>query len=248
MKTQVKPANGRSFWNFTGVIWEDVTCGKPILSEHPWIRWGGHTWHCKRSNRSICEIAGYQIAETLGLPVQPWMAFFQDEKLSNYSPRGTVGILVKRWDRYAGEVCLGDPAGIHPDWVGQALALAIFDRFEWPWWLVSEHQAELRIFDLEGIGPNLRWPPQRTGFRHYLKTTLEALSEVRGAALAAGVHRCVETNLHNLSTKDFSQILDFSGHPHAYVMKTFILRGLEARQDQLRHLLGIDEPVTLLTR
>ena len=76
MTVQVRATNGESFWNLTGVSWEDLNCGKSPYHDDPWVRWKGRKWLCKRKDLSICEVVGYQIAEALEIPLQPWMAFF----------------------------------------------------------------------------------------------------------------------------------------------------------------------------
>jgi hypothetical protein len=62
---------------------------------------------------------------------------------------------VERWEpsRWQGE--LWAPAKTHPELVGCALALAVLDRCEWPEWLMNEDKSDLRLFDLEGVGPFL---------------------------------------------------------------------------------------------
>jgi hypothetical protein len=80
MKTQWRASGGESFWNFSGVSLKALEQGKPDFSDDPLLQWQGRIWLCKHKDISICEVVGYQIAEALELPLQPWITFFQNEK------------------------------------------------------------------------------------------------------------------------------------------------------------------------
>ena len=126
------------------------------------------------------------------------------------------------------------PVKTHPDAVGRGLALGVLDRNEWPRWLMSDDKLDLRLFDLEFIGPFLYWPPQRTSFRDYREGTNGMLEYARQKAYEAGILEFFASNLERLKKLNFSRVIDFSGHPHAETMKRVIVRGLEVRQRELR--------------
>ncbi|HSY10039.1 MAG TPA: hypothetical protein VK840_03910, partial [Candidatus Dormibacteraeota bacterium] len=73
-KMQFRMKNGKSVWNLTSFSCKSLTCGEPDDFLHdPWVQWQGRTWLCKRKGVSICEVVGYQIAEALEIPLQPWV-------------------------------------------------------------------------------------------------------------------------------------------------------------------------------
>jgi hypothetical protein len=134
------------------------------------------------------------------------------------------------------------PAKTHPDLVGRALALAVLDRqHEFPQWLANDDETDLRLFDLEGIGPYLHWPPGKTPLRYYRASTSSCLAYAQEQALKAGIPHLFTIHLEILIMLDFRKIIDLSGHWRSEVMKRVILRGLEARQRQLRRILGWQE-------
>src|SRR5260221_4186600 len=151
--TQVRPPNGGAFWNLSGVSWDTLTCGKPDYSDDPWVRWQGRTWLRKLKDEAICEIVGYQIAGAFGLPLQPWAAFYQIASSDKLARKSGIGILVEQWKPFHWDGALWATAKRHPDLVGRAMALAVLDRYEWPRWLMSEDETDLRLFDVQGIGP-----------------------------------------------------------------------------------------------
>jgi len=233
---QIRPDAGKSFWDLSDVCWENLKCGNPPGKNSIWlVNWSGRIWLCKRKDESICEVVGYQIAEALGIPLQPWVAFFQNQK-DNQMPKSMVGILVEQWPQFKCRTALCAPAQTHPDLVGRALALGVLDRYEWPEWMMDENQSDLRLFDLERIGPRLCWPPQTTRVRDYGGKIEKLFNYTKEQAGEAGVLDLFLKHLEKIKALDFSNILDFSGHPHAEKIKTAVTRGLEARQQKLRRL------------
>jgi hypothetical protein len=200
---------------------------------------------CKRTKGySVSEIGGYQIAEALDLPLQPWAAFFQNASGEKRESFESIGILVERWREWELERPdrpLLEPARSHPQIVGRALALGVLRHGgEPPCWLV--HGKDLRLIDLEFIGPFVWWPPQKVPMRDYAGFTEDALRkarlEVRKIADAEGILESLEVGLRTLTRLEFSSVLDFSGHPCGDSIKRAILCGLEARRRKLRRLLG----------
>jgi hypothetical protein len=211
---------------------------RPLHDENPWVTWKGRTWLCKRKDETICEITGYQIAEALDIPLQPWAAFFHSA--SKGESMNCIGILIERWAEYERETPLWTPAEFEPAIVARALALGVLDRMEWPKWLIRRD--ELRLYDLEFIGPFLHSPPQQTPLRYYGEGTQAALDYARGIAERAGVRGIFETGLQTVVKLEFSRVLDFTGLPGGESMRGVILRGLEARQRRLRRLTCLAPP------
>ena len=237
MRVQLKSPNQNSFWDLTGVP-EALKCLKPGFHSDPWVVWSGRHWLCKRKEETVCEIAGYQIAEALDLPLQPWVAFFQKEAGQKRESFRGIGILVERWPQWKSEghdLALWAPAKTHPEVVGRALALGVLDRHEWPRWLI--HENELRLIDLERIGPFVHWPPHRTPLRDYGTFTQSVLDYTYEKASSAGLLEHFEAGLQILTRLDFPNVLDFTGLPCGDSIRGVILRGLEARQRRLRRLL-----------
>jgi hypothetical protein len=241
MKMQLRPDSEHSFWNLSGISWDTLKCGSPPQHNDPWVTWQGRTWLRKLNDRSICEIVGYQIAEAFGLPLQPWAAFYQTQVSEKYAPKRGIGILVERWEPFHQQRKLSAPSKTHPEQVGRALALAVLDRYEYPEWLINEDKSDLRLIDLEGVGPFLNWPPGRTPIKDYRASTRHFLNYAREEALEAGVHQLFMNHLEILKMLDFPHIVDLSGHPRCDVMERVILRAIEARQRKLRSILGRGE-------
>ncbi len=236
MKIQFRPNGGKSFWDLSDVCWENLKCGNPPGKNSIWfVNWNSRTWLCKYKDESICEVVGYQIAEALGVPLQPWVAFFQNQK-DNQTPKSMVGILIEKWPQFELQATLAYPTQTHPDLVGCALAFAILDRNEWPEWMMDKDMSNLRLFDLERTGPRLCWPPQTTRAIDYAGNIDSLFNSIRKQAKKSGVLELFLKYLEEIKALDFSSILDFSGHPHASTIKTAIIRGLEARQRKLRRL------------
>ena len=70
--------------------------------------------------------------------------------------------------------------------------------------LMSEDERDLRLFDLERIGPFLHWPPGRTPLSDYRTSASDCLSYAREKALEARVHEVFEAQLAVLNMLDFS--------------------------------------------
>lgn len=233
---QVKTENGDSFWNLSGVSWENLICGRPDNTGDSFVNWDGSRWLCKCKEYSICEVVGYQIAQTLEIPVQPWVAFFQTNGKIKRESKSGVGILVQKWEEFHCEATLLAPAKSHSELVCRALALAVLDRMEWPNWLMNKEQDDLRLVDFEYIGPSLHWPLSKTRLSYYRNSTKDSLNYARDEAGQAGVFEEFERQIKNLTKLDFSHVVDFKGHPYGDAMKRIIVRGLEGRQREIVRL------------
>jgi hypothetical protein len=61
-----------AFWSFSGAIIRKSTLEEGDVTK---VLWDGREWICKQDERTLNEVVGYQIASTIGLPLQPWLAF-----------------------------------------------------------------------------------------------------------------------------------------------------------------------------
>lgn len=203
------------------------------------VEWNGRQWLRKCKVQTVCEIAGYQIAEAIEIPVQPWLAFYCTPCDARTTSWHRWGMLIEYWNLAAAHWNIAGPAKKHPELVAKALALCVFDRMEWPRWLMSSDDNELRLFDLEFIGPVPLWPPQYTHIYPYRSPTMDFFREARDAASKVGVIDTFFYRLQALIRLDVGAILDFSGHPHASVLKRVMVRGFQARQRMLQDRLAM---------
>jgi hypothetical protein len=237
MKTQFRAPNGQSFWDLSGTRWEDLKLGCPPGHEDDcWVRWEGRDWLHKDHEDSLSEIVGYQIAQMIGLPVQPWAAFFQTDRQGFNRYPFLSGILVERWPT-AGNCDPTFPVGTHADLVGKSLAMLTLDRGGDPEWLTDAEQSRFALFDLESIGPKLVWP-LNDHFITVFKSDAESSYETaRKMAAEVGLESSFKRNVHDLLTRDFTRAFDFSGHPHAVEIEQIVARGLLVWQLELRPIL-----------
>jgi len=234
---QIRAPNGASFLDVATVNSIDSSTKRDSSVDKRQVEWNGRTWICKEKDVTLNEVVGYQIAAASGLPLQPWIAFFRSGE-----HEGRAGMLIELW-RSSGFVHVSWPAKQRPKLVASALAFCVFDRFEWPVWLVSADYTEFRLIDLERIGPSLRWPPQRTFLRGYKTGTDAALREARETAQENSLGDRFDSALRNLLQLDFAAVIDFSGHPNDQALRKVMVKGLEARQWELRRIIdGVIPP------
>jgi len=241
MAEQIRTPAGESIWKASDLAMRELEPHVPAHATRAWVAWNGQHWLRKCKDVTLCEIIGFQLAGALGLPLLDWVAFFQDTAHKSQDPSQLFGILVKRWEKPFSEMSLPAPAREFPDRVAAGLALGVFDRYEWPVWLIAD--GELRLIDLERIGPALTWPPQRTMLRDYRDTTETTYHEARAVAIEKGLDATFQKYARKLMITNVSGVLDLSGHPHSDAIKKVICRGLELRQWELRRLLdGVVRP------
>ena len=134
---QYRTTDGKSFWDLTDVCWDKLKCGCPPYHVSDWwVKWQGREWLCKRKEDSLNEILGYQIAQALDLPVQPWAAFLQTNEPGYDGHQILTGILVERWPN-AQHCNIKCPVAAHFDLVARALAMLVLDRGQDPEWLTA---------------------------------------------------------------------------------------------------------------
>lgn len=213
-----------------------VCRGESIESERCRVSWENRDWLLKIKKQSANEIAGYQIADYLTIPVQPWAACFKCESKSGSSDEVHTAILVEWWPSISSIARLCEPAKSHPTIVACALALAVFDRHEWPGWLM-DNAGNLRLHDLDFIGPPFPSNYPEQSLSDYRDFTESAFSEAQASAHGTGLAEAFAKALREIQNLDFAAILDFGGHPDADAIVDRLVVGLAARQSALSRLL-----------
>jgi len=237
MRCQIRSPSGQSCWDLSACTFEEGPGNEWVYPDRKWVKWDGREWLMKSRPCTICEIAGYQLAETMDLPLQSWLAFYSSADTGQRGTPNHLGMLIERWATVEFDCHIAVPSALHPDLVAKALALAVFDRHEWPRWLVNHSGSELRLFDLECVGPMPTWPPQYTQFHFYRSSTASALDDAHKEAAEAGILDVFLRHLQTLVDLDISSVLAFGGHPNAEALERFIVFGIQLRQRKLRQLL-----------
>lgn len=234
---------GIAFWNLSGTDWCKLKCEVSHLYEKRWITWKDRVWLRKSEARTLNEIAGYQIAEALKLPVQPWVSFFELRPNPRHPPSISSGILVERWPLVSSTAPVAFPAKTDSDLVCRALALTLLMRGEGeePQWLLDEFKCQLRLFELDGIGAHLRLPPQQTAFADYRKHSCSCFDRIDNLAHETGLRQTFRTQLRWLCTLNFQEVLDFSGHPYGNTIESVLTRAFNARQRVLTEIADLLE-------
>ena len=231
MPPPTQTTDGRTLWRYPEEIGFDAG---------EWIRWGGKEWFNKDKDTTINEVVGYQLAATIDIPLQPSIAYIQGIDSYWREEKWSVGLLVERWVDAEAQVSIPWAKITHPKLVAKALTLAIFDRFEWPVWLINKHSKDIRLIDLERIAPILRWPPQRTRIKNYRRSTKVAHLECKEAAIKAGVQKEFDYEVERILKLDFSTVIDFSGHPYSAAITRTFVNALRARQTKVNSMVHGD--------
>ena len=237
MRCQIRSPSGQSCWDLSAYTFEEVPGNEMVYPDRKWVKWDEHEWLMKSRPCAICEIAGYQLAQTLDLPLQPWLAFYRSTGADRRGTPNHLGVLIERWAAAKFDCHIIEPSGTHQELVAKALALAVFNRDDWPSWLMNQSGSELRIFDLEFVGPMPTWPPQYTHFHFYRSSTASALDDAHKEAAEAGILDVFLRHLQTLVDLDISSVLAVGGHPNAEALERFIVFGIQLRQRRLRQLL-----------
>src|ERR1017187_10365849 len=104
MSHQIKPVDGRSLWNKSELKLQEIKVEGDGFESQKWVEWNGRVWLRKeKGGFTLSEVAGYQLAAFLKLPVQPWCALY-DDRNENKKPNERVAMLVERWEFYQREV------------------------------------------------------------------------------------------------------------------------------------------------
>jgi hypothetical protein len=170
---QIRLPTGMAFWSFSAEMLKDLRVGLPNPRE---FCWEGREWIWKRDERTLNEVIGYQIALTIGLPLQPWLAF---ESPAPRSISMRAGMFVEWWTSSRLKSCLIGLGSDHEALVARSLAFSVFGRAEWPEWLLSEDKKELRLIDLDGTGPIATVPPNAGPRRDYVSNSESVFNSAR---------------------------------------------------------------------
>lgn len=185
---------------------------------------------------SVCEVFGYQIASAIGLRVPRMQGVWTKEVVrigSIYAEPGRIGVLVEYYEGCT-QLSRDEAATLDPGAVALALALSVFDRFEWGEFVLSGDK--LYFVDLERLLPPI--PPEtlvaasledrveclRNLEDQYSRGNLSAIQEVLVEAKRLGLHDQVEDKLQrlcSLSPDMYFQFLEISGHPLDELLSKF---------------------------
>jgi hypothetical protein len=185
---------------------------------------------------SVCEVFGYQIAWAFGVRVPRMQGVWTKEVVrvgSVYADPGRIGVLVEYLEGCT-QLSRDDAATLDPGAVAPALALCVFDRFEWGEFVLSGDK--LYFVDLERLLPPI--PPEtlvaaspkdrveclRNLEDQYSRGNLSAIREVLEEAERLGLHDQVEEKLRRLCSlraEVYFQFLEISGHPLDELLSKF---------------------------
>jgi hypothetical protein len=225
---QIRPPSGMAFWSFSVEMLRDVTTEEQDVTK---VHWDGREWICKMDERTLNEVVGYQIASTIKLPLQPWLAF-ESPALRSIG----AGMFIEWWSLGHLECCLVDLNVNHATLVARGLAFWVFGRDEWPKWLLSEDMKDLRLIDLDGTGPRLTVPPHEALLRNYRDATESIFRAAQREAALHGITSAFHAEIHRLLAVDFSRVVDLSGYSSAPVLTKVMLSGLQTRQRRVGSL------------
>ena len=212
MNQQILAPSGASVWsreqcNFTGCV---EPGGMTIVS------WHDAECFLKVKDWSANEVIGYQLAEFLGLPVQPWLAVELKEIEDTGIEKPNLGILIQEWDDKFRCCSLDFPQGKHPTLVGKALALNALNPHD-PAWMINAKMTELRLIDLEFFGPAIYFS-ELTFWNDLVEGYLEGveMNICRNYRSANHTEAIFRSTLARLIEVDLMGIVNFAGHSRAY--------------------------------
>ena len=239
MSAQVTSLTGLRIWDLTGTDWKALAYGQPGDRDRRWVQWNGRRWLRKCEPRSLSEIAGYLVAEAIGLPVQPWIGFFEREKSNEEASRIMTGILVERWPGITHLCNAGALSAKHAELVSLALAITAFQRSEGedPEFAISDRNGGIRLIDLDGFGPHFRYPPEGTSIQEYIDDSRKAFYRTLLEAVQLKVKAQFERSLRQVLLLKCRNLFDFSGHPHDQAIRLISCRAFDRRVAKIRRLL-----------
>jgi hypothetical protein len=185
---------------------------------------------------SVCEVLGYQIARAVGVRVPQMQGIWTREAIqrrAEYMAPGRIGILVKYhedWRRVGRKHAME----LDPVQAARALALCVFDRFEWSEFGLSS--GKLYFVDLERLLPPIipealleaseidRMERLHDLEVEYSQEDFSAIGEVLEEAERIDLQDRVEQELQRLcclKPNTYSQFLEISGHPLDELLSRF---------------------------
>jgi hypothetical protein len=234
---RIRAPNGSSFWDLTGIDWNARRCSRPSDREDRWVRWNGREWLRKSDERSLSEIAGYQVAEAIDAPVQSWAAFFERE---SGGAAARTGILIERIDDADQS---GRPAAFvdeFPQEVARLLAWTVFQRLdgEEPELIIGRNTS-LRWIDLDGYGPHFRRLTETTDTKLFNESSESVFARTTKVVSELRLDDWFLRFLNQLLACNPAQVFEFSGHPdHAKILK-ITCESFRGRAEKTRKMLSL---------
>lgn len=190
-------------------------------------------WVVKLKDTGLNEVAGYQFAEQLGVPVADYRAFVLERALPNHCCRlakGDVAMLIERLAPTGGESEIS-LAATDPELAMRILAFWTFDHHEWgEIWRVGER---LVVIDLEFLlaryvtgRASRRWR-----FDEYAEMTAGVLKYALHMARKAGEEERYRAALKAVCVQSEDGGIAFDFHPHRWgkTIEEFLVRSLQTR-------------------
>lgn len=189
---------------------------------------------------SVCEVFGYQIASSIGINVPKMQGFWVPETI-NTLESGRIGILIeyhKDWARLSRD----EAAKRDSTMTARALALCVFDRFEWGEFGLS--QEKVYFVDLERLLPPMlpdhllsESEENRIDFLDshknlYKSGDITAIEEVLDEAESLGLQEQVEFELRILCTLTpdiYCKFLEITGHPLSTILSSYASHNFGSR-------------------
>ena len=203
---------------------------------------------------SVCEVFGYQIAEAIGVRVPQMQGFWIRKALRSRrfdAGPGRIGILVKYHEDWKP---LGREHAVELDVIqaARALALCVFDRFEWGEFGLSG--GKVYFVDLERLLPPMQ--PEallaaseidRMEELNYLavgygNVSFSAIGEVLEEAEQLGLQVRVEQELQrlcHLKSHIYCRFLEISGHPLDKLLSQFAAFVFGNRLNSIAYWFGL---------
>lgn len=238
---QIRPSSGLSFWassalgGLARLPGEDFRFTAPDRFK---VSFQGRIWVLKQKSLTLGEIASYQIAEALSLPVRPWLAYYGDLTDQSDEPGigrswknralSTTGLLVE-WFEAQWQFPPAHEEFVDKRLLGLGLVLQALDGHETAGWLTNASQSERYLCDLEFIGPHL----DRAKDEWYQQASPAAIGDAMSDAERFGSLEHFEAGARRLLALDLKAVLDFSGHPRGNAYRRRALAGLNARLQAL---------------
>jgi hypothetical protein len=199
------------------------------LESHP--RLGD--WVVKLKDTGLNEVAGYQFAEQLGVPVSGYRPFVLERALPRHPYRlakGEVALMIERLAPTGGESEIS-LAETDPELAMRILAFWTFDHHEWgEIWRVGER---LVVIDLEFL--LARYVMGRTNrrgrFEEYAEMTTAVLKYALDVARKAGQEERYRAALRAVCGQAVAGGIAFDFHPHRWgkSVEDFLVRSLQTR-------------------
>jgi len=197
-------------------------------------------WIVKIKNTGINEVAAYQLATHLAVPVPESRWFILEDDLPIFGTshcEGSVGMLIKQIENPVNED-LATVASVDAILAGRILAYFCFDRQEWG--EIIRGNGKINLIDLEFMLAS--YAPTSASRKNSLKEYAE-LSEPFFTQYASqeAVHHEITTEFHSELKRFFDYIekhkveFDFHPHPQKKTIESYFLRCFQSRAEVIRN-------------